>query len=569
MKRFHHHTSSLCVTVSAFALSACAVVDQYSGRAIVYNMQAEQAQNQAVLLNIVRASLRRPMQFTTVSSIIGTASATGGVQSVLPTNIPFRPVTNGASIATFPALPTWTINGSMSGGPTFTTPVMDTQEFYQGILKPISGQTYDLYIHANYPRDLLFNLFVEKVVMTQRHEGQGCPTLARTKDSGVRDSKSPDTKPDNTCDCPHTNDCEFIFENHVTDDLEHRLFQALGDYLLQLGLTTEISPTRTVKFEHASNLNIRYVGAGQWNSTAQVVAPPASAPATGDAAPRSYGFCFAPREQRYTGCIGQAAVCLGKQQQFSEPQENPGVNHKVDQGIRPLSCDTGFPIPTDSPSTLAPAYYTRLARNVQANPKVVPTSQEKIPSSVISAAKVEAAASSPKIDIGISKDFAEYLQWIVKRHGSAQARDNVVSYLENFKGREVTLKFYLRSVDGMIYYIGGVVRRQLHPEPNASGSIFTKRESPYGQHETYMCTEPDKVCSYLFVLKDGRDSLGTPDFVSVEYEGSRYSIPDSLHLETGGNSSVVLDILRQQIALNSSAKSLPQSSVISVVGGGQ
>ena len=86
----------------AVVLGGCAIVDQYSGRAIVYNLQAEQAQDQALLLNIVRAYLRRPMQFTTVSSITGTANASGGAQYTLPTNVPFRPTTNGASIAAFP-----------------------------------------------------------------------------------------------------------------------------------------------------------------------------------------------------------------------------------------------------------------------------------------------------------------------------------------------------------------------------------------------------------------------------------------------------------------------------------
>ena len=54
-----------CVVVAVcVGLPACAVVDEYSGRAVVYNLQAEQAQEQALLLNVVRASVRRPMQFT-------------------------------------------------------------------------------------------------------------------------------------------------------------------------------------------------------------------------------------------------------------------------------------------------------------------------------------------------------------------------------------------------------------------------------------------------------------------------------------------------------------------------
>jgi len=60
--------------------------------------------------------------------------------------------------------------------------------------------------------------------------------------------------------------------------------------------------------------------------------------------------------------------------------------------------------------------------------------------------------------------------------------------------------------------------------------------------------------------------------VSVNYEGHLYSVPGPIDglpdpdRLRGGVSSQVLSIVREQIALNSSAKSLPQSSVITLVG---
>ena len=204
-------------------LMGCAVVDQYSGRAVAYNVEAEQAQEQALLLNVVRASLRRPMQFTSVSSITGSASATGGVGYTAPVNLPFRPTTNGSSIAAFPPLNTWSMSAGMSGGPTFTVPVLDTKEFYDGIMNPIPGLLYDLYNKTEYPRDMLFNLFVQRVVM--RLVDDENPQCADT---------NPKRKP--------MEDCEFAFHNYVTDELSLQLFQALGDYLLYLGLSTELTP---------------------------------------------------------------------------------------------------------------------------------------------------------------------------------------------------------------------------------------------------------------------------------------------------------------------------------------
>src|SRR5215212_142887 len=57
----------------------CAVIDNYSGRAVDFNREAEQAQEEVLLLNIVRASLRRPMQFTSLSSVTGSGTISGSV----------------------------------------------------------------------------------------------------------------------------------------------------------------------------------------------------------------------------------------------------------------------------------------------------------------------------------------------------------------------------------------------------------------------------------------------------------------------------------------------------------
>jgi hypothetical protein len=211
MKTFLRLARRLTSAFAAASLAGCAIVDKYSGRAVVYNIEAEQAQDQGILLNIIRAYLRRPMQFTTVSSITGTATATGSLQYSAPVNIPFRPGSIGTSIAQFPAVNTWTSGGTLSGGPTFTIPVLDTQEFYNGILKPIPAQLWNLYTQQGYAQDLLVNLFVEKIVL-------------RKADCDPSD---------------HDRGCEIVLQNYVEDDIEIELFQLFSDYLLQLGLTTE------------------------------------------------------------------------------------------------------------------------------------------------------------------------------------------------------------------------------------------------------------------------------------------------------------------------------------------
>jgi len=480
----------LALALGAVCLAGCAAVDRYSGRAVLYNLQAEEAQNEEMLLNIVRAYLRRPMQFTTVSSITGTATASGGVQYTLPVRVPFRPTTNGASIAAFPPVPSWSFSSSMSGGPAFTVPVLDTQEFYQGILKPIPGSIYDLYIQAGYPPVVLFNLFIQKVVVT-RTDG--------------------DCKVDK-----HLRRCEHTFKNYVGDDLDFETFQVLAEYLIDaLGLTTEA--TEPPKFDFRGpvrNINIRYIGAPDPNDAhrAQLAGPPGGAAAApADTPSKQYGFCFAPKDDGEIGCVGgenAAQIC----------------GNKSDKPVK----------------AGAPTQHLKC----QGNP---------VSAAFLSAGKSDLhLTGTSKASAIISRALGDRFRKIATKYKTADydpcsARD----LLCELSDTPVTLTFHVRSTASMIYYLGEVVRRQLSPE---FGRPIRPIKVEYG---------PGRYFD-LFVLHEG---LPAPDdFLSVVYEGSLYSVAGTHGAARHDLSSQVLSILREQIALNSSAKSLPQSSVISVVG---
>src|SRR5580704_2005506 len=116
--------ASVCV------LAGCTVVDRFSGRAVEYNLQAEQAQEQALLLNIIRASMRRPMQFTSLQSITGTASASANISGTYTAaqQLPLVSVFNLLPGNNNPVVNRITSesggpSASMSGGPTFVVPV--------------------------------------------------------------------------------------------------------------------------------------------------------------------------------------------------------------------------------------------------------------------------------------------------------------------------------------------------------------------------------------------------------------------------------------------------------------
>jgi hypothetical protein len=439
-----------------------------SGRAVVYNLEAEQAQEQALLLNIVRAYLRRPMQFTTVSSITGVASASAGTQYTLPTNVPFRPATQGATgIAAFPPLPTWTFSGSVSGGPAFTVPVLDTQEFYQGILKAIPGQIWDLYIQANYPSDLLFNVFIQKVVM---HTG------------------------DESC---HTDRCEFVFSNYPGDETQIDMFQALADHLLELGLTTEQSKAPTVEFVHPTSVNVRYVGNPSPNGTVQVLGPPGgSAPSEAPPAPRPFKICFAPHTDSEARLVEPDSLCGGSKPGKSKSKSTDGEI---------------------------------------------------------------AASGSASLRLSL-KASSGFIQNLSDRYPRAKGR---LAPFVSDKPVKVKITIYMRSTEGMIYYLGELVRRQFKEE--SPHETFEKEYEAYEAHDMMeTCTEATLVCKCIFHLHQG--SAPEPGaIVSVFYDGRWFSLPASQPGQLD-RSSMTFEFLKQQIALNSSAKGLPQSSVITTAG---
>ena len=88
------------------------------------------------------------MQFTTLSTITGSVTASGTLgggytnQHQAPYISLFPAVTPQTATTAITRVVTGTGAGtaSMSGGPTFTVPVLDTQEFYQGILGQLSPQ---------------------------------------------------------------------------------------------------------------------------------------------------------------------------------------------------------------------------------------------------------------------------------------------------------------------------------------------------------------------------------------------------------------------------------------------
>ncbi len=152
------HGLAACI---AAILSGCAAVDAFAPAAIDYNLQAEQIRNQMILLNVIRAAYRKPMQFSDFTTVTGltTVSVTAGF------SLPFAAIP-GSLTRTFTALP----SGSLTGGPNFTVSILNTKEFYSGILQPIPMQTVTLYLREGLPKEMLLTLLLSDIEYKQNGE---------------------------------------------------------------------------------------------------------------------------------------------------------------------------------------------------------------------------------------------------------------------------------------------------------------------------------------------------------------------------------------------------------------
>jgi hypothetical protein len=151
LSRLKSEVFSLAAT-AILGFTSCSYVDQFGTRAVSYNIEAEHAKDQDLVLNIVRAAYRKPMQFTDLSTISGqaTASFTGGLSLL------FGPHQSASGDTATPS-------ATFSGGPTFAVGTLNTKEFYEGILAPIPTSTIDYYLSQGFPKSVLFSLLIAEI----------------------------------------------------------------------------------------------------------------------------------------------------------------------------------------------------------------------------------------------------------------------------------------------------------------------------------------------------------------------------------------------------------------------
>jgi hypothetical protein len=519
------------LAAAVLVLAGCTVVDRFSGRAVEYNLQAEQAQEQALLLNIVRASMRRPMQFTSLQSITGTASASANAS------------VTGAATQQFPLVSLFNIlpgntnqainriateggagSASISGGPTFVVPVLDTQEFYQGILTPIPLQVLDYYLQQGYPPEVLFNIFVQKVEIT------------RIDDGGCR---------------------QFTFLNSVRSDLQFGQFEAFVDYLSASGLFTERVSVATsfgppIAARTAAGTDaVKVMDAYSKAASAGLDIRQEGETYRMEKKASLFRLCFATADGIPSDWIGRpdsAMFCGHFNQRLFTPARRDG------QSTAAAECRPHLAGPR--PAALGEGY----------------TSQG-----------VHMDGSAEFRGIHLSPEFLKRIDDFQRRQGAVN--DDALFPVEAFTGAIISIKFYTRSTEAILYYLGEVTRRRLFTEfGDVPRTMEIKTGIRHGAMPLGDCDDnegraerhdliylsPRKrrlgppggryFCDNLFVL-DPVDGPGD-HVITVAYDGKTFGIPRDPRV--AGRTLQVLELTKQLLALNTSAKQLPATSVISI-----
>jgi hypothetical protein len=148
-----------CLAISLVGFWAgCAMLpkEKLASSTTDYNLVVEKVQNEMLLLNVVRASKRRPMYFTGFNLLRGSLSYSFQTGAI---TIPFGKIGTGLNGA-YSIAP----SVSYSASPSFDLIVWDNKEFTAGIMTPVSMDTVYYYlVKLGWPKEMLLHLLVERI----------------------------------------------------------------------------------------------------------------------------------------------------------------------------------------------------------------------------------------------------------------------------------------------------------------------------------------------------------------------------------------------------------------------
>lgn len=139
--------------LASLALTSCALSQSTNQIVLDYNKDFAKSRNEVLLLNVLRAAAREPLQFSTMGQVNGTVGNSSGI------SIPFTNVIAGGKNAVSPTL---TVSDAIN--PSITISPLASKDFASGILSPMRMETIQLFLHNGWDPEFLLPLIVGGVV---------------------------------------------------------------------------------------------------------------------------------------------------------------------------------------------------------------------------------------------------------------------------------------------------------------------------------------------------------------------------------------------------------------------
>lgn len=136
-------------------LTGCAIADDVTLRAETMNATIGDYNNHAILLNIVRASQSEPLTFVAVTGGAPNTVFTGNAASPTITFSPFG--------LTSTVIGPTTASATGQASNILAVAAVDDPGSWQALLTPVDTATIGFFIKQNYPRELLFRLFIDRI----------------------------------------------------------------------------------------------------------------------------------------------------------------------------------------------------------------------------------------------------------------------------------------------------------------------------------------------------------------------------------------------------------------------
>ena len=137
------------LSASTLGLGACSHAGNLGAMATDYNRAVARARSEQVLLNVLRASAREPLQFTAIGEISGSVNRSIGIDTVA-SNL----LAGGRDAISS------TLSLGASTGPLVRIAPLSSREFTDGFLRPITPEVLHLFISQGWDGEFLLPLVV-------------------------------------------------------------------------------------------------------------------------------------------------------------------------------------------------------------------------------------------------------------------------------------------------------------------------------------------------------------------------------------------------------------------------